>query len=216
MHPAVFEELRIPVDNTSLLGDLVIPKDSNAIVVFSHGSGSSRFSQRNRMVAEYLHQHQLGTLLFDLLTEREDQVYENRFDIELLTKRLVHVTNWLEQLSITRGCRIGYFGASTGAASALKAASELDEIKAVVSRGGRPDLAMENLDQVTAPTLLIVGGLDEQVRQLNEQALQRLAGEKKLVIVPGASHLFPESGKMEQVCKLAAEWFEKYLQPVTV
>jgi putative phosphoribosyl transferase len=207
-------ELEIPVRKTTLRGELVIPLKAEAIVIFSHGSGSSRFSSRNQMVAKYLHQKNFGTLLFDLLTEEEDRQYHNRFDIELLTKRLAGATEWLGTFPAAKDCRIGYFGASTGAASALKAAAVLPQINAVVSRGGRPDLAMKDLHNVEAPTLLIVGSLDYDVLQLNKEAYIQLGCEKKLEVVEGATHLFEESGKMEIVSELAGNWFEKYLEPI--
>lgn len=208
-------EVSIPVGKVTLKGELVIPLKAKAIIIFSHGSGSSRFSSRNQMVAKYLHEKNLGTLLFDLLTEKEDEHYHNRFDISLLTKRLAGATEWLEKLPAAKECRIGYFGASTGAASALKAAAVLPDIYAVVSRGGRPDLAMEDLCNVESPTLLIVGGLDYDVLQLNKEAYMQLECKKKLEIVEGATHLFEESGKMEIVSELAGNWFEKYLTAVS-
>ncbi|HYK76317.1 MAG TPA: dienelactone hydrolase family protein [Daejeonella sp.] len=207
-------ELSIPAGGKILKGDLIIPQQAHAIVIFSHGSGSSRLSVRNRKVAEYLHEKNFGTLLFDLLTEEEDQIYSNRFNIDLLASRLSEVTQWLQKLPEAENCRIGYFGASTGAASALQAAAQLAEINAVVSRGGRPDLAMNYLAQVKAPTLLIVGGRDTEVIMLNKQAFERLNCPKELVIVEGATHLFEEAGKMDQVAQLAAQWFEKYLQTI--
>ena len=210
------EEVSIPAGKVSLPGDLTIPLKANAIIIFSHGSGSSRFSKRNQMVAKYLHEKNLGTLLFDLLTEEEDRHYYNRFDIDLLTKRLVLATEWLEKLPIAKNSRIGYFGASTGAASALKAAAVLPLVGAVISRGGRPDLAMEDLHNVEAPTLLIVGSLDYDVLQLNNEAYMKLECEKKFEVVDGATHLFEEPGKMEIVSELAANWFGKYLTVVKV
>jgi putative phosphoribosyl transferase len=210
------KEVNIPAGKVIVHGELIIPEKAKAIVIFSHGSGSSRFSKRNQQVAKYLQEKKLGTLLFDLLTEEEDQFYHNRFDIDLLTKRLAGATEWLERLPAANDCRIGYFGASTGAASALKAAAFLPHIGAVVSRGGRPDLAMNNLPNVEAPTLLIVGSLDDEVLQLNKEAYEKLECEKKLEVVEGASHLFEEPGTMEIVSKLAANWFEKYLTPVAV
>ena len=209
------KEVSIPVGKLTVQGELIIPLKAKAIVIFSHGSGSSRFSKRNQMVAKYLNEKNLGTLLFDLLTEEEDKHYPNRFNIDLLTKRLVGATEWLEELPAAKDCRIGYFGASTGAASALKAAAILPHISAVVSRGGRPDLAMDELKNVEAPTLLIVGSLDYDVLQLNKEAYIQLGCEKKFEVIQGASHLFEEQGMMEKVCELAAAWFEKYLQPVT-
>jgi dienelactone hydrolase len=195
---------------------LIIPLKADAIVIFSHGSGSSRFSKRNQAVAKYIQQKNMGTWLFDLLTKEEDQHYHNRFDINLLTKRLAGATEWLERLPAAKNCRIGYFGASTGAASALQAAALLPSVKAVVSRGGRPDLAMDVLRNVEAPTLLIVGSLDYDVLKLNQQAYITLECIKKLEIVKGATHLFEEQGMMEIVAELAAGWFGKYLKQVSV
>lgn len=203
-------------DNVILQGLLTIPEKAPAIIIFSHGSGSSRFSKRNRLVAEYLNGKNFGTLLFDLLTTEEDKFYDYRFNIELLTKRLASATGWLEKFPSAKDCRIGYFGASTGAASALAAAANLSQIGAVVSRGGRPDLAMDNLMGVEAPVLLIVGSLDTEVLELNKDAYRKLHCEKKLEVVDGATHLFEEPGTMDKVSKLAAAWFQKYLQPVKV
>jgi pimeloyl-ACP methyl ester carboxylesterase len=207
--------LEIPVEEASVQGELIIPVDAHLIVVFAHGSGSSRFSPRNQMVANYLLQLNFGTFLFDLLTREEDQTYSNRFNIELLAKRLIIATGWLQQQEVTKGLYYSYFGASTGAAAALMAAAALPQITAVVSRGGRPDLAMESLASVKAPTLLIVGSLDHQVLELNRKALDRLTSDKKLEIVKGATHLFEEPGTMEEVCSLAASWFENHMQPVS-
>jgi dienelactone hydrolase len=209
------QEVNIPVGKVILTGEVSIPVKAKAIIVFSHGSGSSRFSKRNQMVAEYLHEKNFGTLLFDLLTEEEDKKYYNRFDIDLLTKRLAGATEWLERFPAAKDCRIGYFGASTGAASALKAAAILSQVSAVVSRGGRPDLVMDELHNVDAPTLLIVGSLDYDVMQLNKEAYIQLECEKKFEVIEGASHLFEEPGMMEKVCEKAASWFEKYLYPVS-
>jgi putative phosphoribosyl transferase len=214
MEHRYLNEVTVPIGNAVLEGELCIPLNAGAVVIFSHGSGSSRFSIRNQAVARYLHEKQFGTLLLDLLTRQEDMHYHNRFDIGLLTKRLAGATGWLEKFPAAKDCRIGFFGASTGAASALRAASYLPGIGAVVSRGGRPDLAMESLPLVKAPTLLIVGSLDQDVLVLNRKAYAQLGGEKKLEIVEGATHLFEEPGKMDIVSKLAAGWFEKYLQPV--
>ena len=205
-------EVSFQVNTISLKGELALPQETNAIVVFSHGSGSSRFSKRNRMVANYLNEKKFGTLLFDLLTEEEDQDYYNRFDIELLTKRLAGAVEWLEKFPAAKECRIGFFGASTGAASALQAAAGLPQIGAVVSRGGRPDLGMKHLARVKAPTLLIIGSLDHEVLEMNREAYKQLSSEKKLEVVEGATHLFEEPGKMEIVSELAGNWFEKYLR----
>jgi putative phosphoribosyl transferase len=207
-------EVQIPIKNVTVGGHLIIPNDAQIIVLFAHGSGSGRFSPRNQMVADYLKERQLGTLLFDLLTTEEDQNYNNRFNIELLAQRLIVATEWLQNQSIAKGLYLSYFGASTGAAAALIAASALPHITAVVSRGGRPDLALESLPNVKAPTLLIVGSKDKQVLAFNQKALARLICEKKLEIVEGATHLFEEPGTMEQVCSLAASWFQNHNQPV--
>jgi putative phosphoribosyl transferase len=206
----------IPVDRVTLQGDLCLPEGADGLVIFAHGSGSSRQSPRNRRVAAALRNTGLGTLLFDLLTEDESAVdevtAELRFNIPFLAKRLVAVTEWLEEQPLARKFPIGYFGASTGAAAALVAAADLPGcVSAVVSRGGRPDLAMNSLKKVKAPTLLIVGGADTQVIELNRLALQRLETAKELAIVPGATHLFEEPGAMEEVERLAAAWFLKYL-----
>lgn len=210
-------EVRIPVDSIYLEGKLSIPEGARGIVVFVHGSGSSRHSPRNQYVANELQKGGLGTLLFDLLTveeERVDMITRHlRFDIELLSKRLVDVTGWLLSRQDTQNLNIGYFGASTGAAAALIAAKEYaDIIKAVVSRGGRPDLAENTLMYVKAPTLLIVGGRDTEVINLNRWALDRIVIlEKELRIIPGATHLFEEQGALEEVARLAGEWFKRYL-----
>ena len=205
----------ITLRNIELKGILNIPAKPRGIVLFSHGSGSSRLSPRNQFVARQLNHHHFATLLFDLLTRDEDLVYENRFDIELLTRRLVEVTRWIMDQKDTAGLPIGYFGASTGAASALKAAAELgDRISAIVSRGGRPDLAgKKELQRVKAPTLLIVGEWDDVVITLNSDAYERLSGEKSLVIISGATHLFEEEGALEKVTEVSAQWFETYLKP---
>lgn len=206
------QEIDITVRGVLLKGDLVMPGAPQGLVIFSHGSGSSRFSPRNRAVAESLNREGFATLLFDLLTEEEDSIYENRFDIELLTNRLVEVTHWLKSNSSTALLPMGYFGASTGAASALRAAAVMGNgIQAVVSRGGRPDLAMKELPRVQAATLLIVGALDEPVITLNRQAFQQLKGEKQLQIVQGATHLFEEPGKLETVAAMAAAWYRQHL-----
>lgn len=196
----------------SLKGNLKIPDQPKAFVIFSHGSGSSRFSSRNRHVSEILNKYGIATLLTDLLTEQEDLYYENRFNIDLLTDRLVTVTNFVSSFPELQTLKTGYFGASTGAASAIKAATELKEnIYAVVSRGGRPDLAGESLSELKASTLLIVGSLDTDVILLNKQAYDHLKCEKELTIVEGASHLFEELGKLNEVAQLAVKWFTKYL-----
>src|SRR3970040_2379351 len=205
-------EIDIPLTSVTLKGDLVIPENATGIVVFSHGSGSSRFSTRNRMVAELIQKQNIGTLLFDLLTEEEDQIYENRFNIDLLVSRLIETTEWLMEYDEVKGLPIGYFGASTGAASALRAAAYFGEtIKAVVSRGGRPDLALSALRQVAAPTLLIVGGMDVPVIGMNKMAFDELRSVKEMKIVPGATHLFEEPGKLLEVANLAISWYKRHL-----
>jgi dienelactone hydrolase len=210
------KEVSINLGKVSLPGDLLIPSNAKGVVLFSHGSGSSRFSTRNQMVAKFLHRKNFGTLLFDLLTEHEDKEVYNRFNIDLLTRRLKGATQWFKQQPEVRDLSIGYFGASTGAASALKAAAVIPEVQAVVSRGGRADLAFEDLHKVKAPTLLIVGSLDHDVLLLNKMAYTHLVCEKRLEIVEGASHLFEERGTMEKVCELATEWFGKNLKSVVI
>jgi len=220
MKAGVIEEegyVRLTADGVSLHGNLLITEGAKGLVAFAHGSGSGRHSPRNRYVARVLHHAGLATLLFDLLTleeEAEDLITgKQRFDINLLARRLIGVTDWLQSNDSTRRLSLGYFGASTGAAAALVAAAKrVDIISAVVSRGGRPDLAAPVLDRVKAPTLLIVGGLDSPVIDMNRQALARLQVEKKLVIIPGATHLFEEPGTLEQVAELARDWFVKYLK----
>jgi pimeloyl-ACP methyl ester carboxylesterase len=204
--------VRIPVGPVSLEGRLVVPGKALGLVIFVHGSGSSRYSPRNVFVAESLRRRRLATLLFDLLTGEEDRTYMNRFNIDLIAGRTAAVTEWIGRQSQVGGLQVGYFGASTGSAAALKAAARAGRrIGAVVSRGGRPDLAMEDLPRVTAPTLLIVGGRDVQVRELNQAAYERLGGEKDLRIVPGAGHLFEEEGALEQVARMAGDWFCRHL-----
>ena len=209
-------EIRIPAGRAVLSGNLTIPENAVALVLFAHGSGSSRHSPRNQFVARVLNRAGLGTLLLDLLTPEEEalDIYtrEHRFNIGLLAERLVHATNWARQQDQTRDLRIGYFGSSTGAAAALVAAAELpQDVDAVVSRGGRPDLAGNALPKVQAPTLLIVGGNDDIVIELNEMARDQMRCEVKLEIIPGATHLFEEPGALEQVAKLASDWFVDHL-----
>lgn len=207
----------IPVGQIELPGELVIPQNASSLAIFSHGSGSSRLSPRNNFVARELHKAGIGTLLFDLLTPVEDEYYSNRFEIDLLTSRLVEATKYIESLKECKGMNVGYFGASTGAASALKAAAERPGmIHAVVSRGGRPDLAGESLKSVKAPTLLIVGQADPEVIKLNKRAFELLRCTKDLVIVKNATHLFEEPGTLEEVARLASEWFTKHLQPLEI
>jgi putative phosphoribosyl transferase len=212
-------EVRIPAGRAVLDGNLTIVDQTNALVLFAHGSGSSRHSPRNQFVARTLNDAGLATLLFDLLTQEEESVdlytREHRFDIGSLAERLLYATKWTKQQKEIANLRIGYFGSSTGAAAALIAAAELtDETGAVVSRGGRPDLAGDALPRVKAPTLLIVGGDDEVVIELNEQARARMNCECKIDIIPGATHLFEEPGTLEQVAKLASDWFVTHLNRV--
>jgi putative phosphoribosyl transferase len=204
--------VRISADSMALEGNLSLPENATALVLFAHGSGSSRHSPRNQFVARTLNNAGLATLLFDLLTPEEEAIdartAELRFNIGLLAERLVHATKWAKQQEQTRDLRIGYFGSSTGGGAALVAAAEVpQDVGAVVSRGGRPDLAGEALPKVQAPTLLIVGGNDDVVIELNEQARDRMRREVKLEIVPGATHLFEELGALEKVAKLASDWF---------
>jgi putative phosphoribosyl transferase len=220
--------VQIPADRVTLEGELSLPQDSRGVVVFAHGSGSSRHSPRNQFVARMLQASGIGTLLLDLLTQPEELVDLRtryfRFDINLLAERLMHASRWLEESAEWIGnqahpehLRLGYFGASTGGGAALMAAAALGErIGAVVSRGGRPDLAgPAALAKVKSPTLLIVGGLDEQVIELNKDAYAQMNCEKELQIVPGATHLFEEPGTLDKVAQLAADWFQRYLPPPT-
>lgn len=211
------QPVQIAIGQTVLDGDLTIPQEARGLVLFAHGSGSSRNSPRNKYVAQLLQEDGFATLLMDLLTRREEAIDEQtrhlRFDIPMLAARLVGATDWLLANPATRTLPIGCFGASTGGAAALIAAAERpNAIRAVVSRGGRPDLAGEALARVQAPTLLIVGGHDRQVILLNEQALAQLGtSEKQLAIVPNATHLFEEEGALEEVARLASDWFVRYL-----
>lgn len=209
-------EMQVPVGEVTLSGDLAIPEKLRGVVVFAHGSGSSRHSPRNRRVAQALQDGGMATLLLDLLTAREESIdartAQLRFDIDLLARRLSGSITWALERPQLRGVRLGCFGASTGAAAALVAAAERPgEVSAVVSRGGRPDLAGDALSRVQAPTLLIVGGADHLVIGLNQDALVELRCEKQLEIVPGATHLFEEAGALDEVARLARLWFEKYL-----
>jgi alpha-beta hydrolase superfamily lysophospholipase len=206
------EEVLVSIDGVELEGELIVPGGATGLVAFAHGSGSSRKSPRNRSVAAVLRERGLATLLFDLLTEAEDQSREARFDIDLLTDRLVGATAWLRSHAGTRDLRPGYFGSSTGAAAALRAAARPgSDVGAVVSRGGRVDLASAVLSDVGAPTRLIVGGADTQVLELNRQAFEQLTCEKELSVVEGAGHLFEGAGELEEVATLAADWFERHL-----
>jgi putative phosphoribosyl transferase len=207
-------EITIPAGGANLAGALSLPEHAHTLVLFVHGSGSSRHSPRNQFVAGTLNNAGLATLLFDLLTPNEERIdsytAEFRFNIELLAERLSHATKWTKAQANTRDLRCGYFGSSTGAAAALVAAAEFLDVAAVVSRGGRPDLAGEALPKVQAPTLLIVGGKDEVVITLNEQTQREMRAEVKLEIVPGATHLFEEPGALDRVAKLATDWFLRH------
>ena len=210
-------DVQITAGSLLLNGELKIPENATGVVLFVHGSGSSRHSPRNQYVARVIRSSGVGTLLFDLLTREEEEIdnytREFRFDINLLARRLVGATKWLAGETETSHLRPGYFGASTGGGAALVAAAELGgKIGAVVSRGGRPDLAGPALGHVKAPTLLIVGGLDGPVIRMNEEAYAQLGCDKELKIIPGATHLFEEPGKLEEVASLAAKWFLKHLQ----
>jgi dienelactone hydrolase len=209
--------MSIPVEGGLLEGELVVPERTSGIVIFAHGSGSSRHSPRNQYVARTIRESGTGTLLMDLLTAEEEQVdmvtRRFRFDTGLLANRLVSTARFVSHLSETRSLRVGFFGASTGAGAALVAAAELgEEVGAVVSRGGRPDLAGESLARVTSPTLLLVGGRDEPVIELNKRAYDQLRCKKELKIIPGATHLFEERGALDEVARLAADWFKKHFR----
>jgi putative phosphoribosyl transferase len=209
-------DVQIQAGNAVLSGNLTIPENPVALVVFAHGSGSGRHSPRNQFVARTLNDAGLATLLFDLLTQHEEAIDihtgEHRFNIGLLAERLVHATRWAKQQEQTRDLRLGYFGSSTGGGAALVAAAEIpQDVGAVVSRGGRPDLAGDALPKVQAPTLLIVGGKDDIVIELNEMARDQMRCEVKLEIVPGATHLFEEPGALEKVAKLGSDWFSRHL-----
>jgi len=209
------QAIEIRAKGATLKGDLRIPKEACGLILFAHGSGSSRHSPRNQYVAGVLHDAGYATLLFDLLTEAEERIdrstAELRFDIDMLADRLVQATAWIAGQQEFKGMKMGYFGASTGAAAALMATVRVKGVAAVVSRGGRPDLAGAALSRVTAPVLLIVGGEDRDVLALNEAAAARLTSENKLEVIPGASHLFEEPGAMEQVAQMARMWFERFL-----
>ena len=216
--PGETRNVLIPAGAVTMRGDLTLPARPHGLIVFAHGSGSSRHSPRNRMVAEHLNRGGFGTLLFDLLTEREeagDTAGRLRFAIDFLAGRLIEATDWVASRAETRAMRLGYFGASTGAAAALVAAvSRRPFIDAIVSRGGRPDLAGGHLREVAAPTLLIVGGADMEVLRLTQPALIRLGSStKELKIIPGATHLFEEPGALMEVSALALDWFARYLRP---
>ncbi len=214
---AISREVMIPVESVTLPGELSVSYQAEGLVLFAHGSGSGRHSPRNQYVAQVIREAGVGTLLFDLLTREEEKIdlrtRHLRFDIDLLANRLVGATEWVRKQKDTSRLRIGYFGASTGGGAALVAAAEMgDEISAVVSRGGRPDMAGAALPRVVSPTLLIVGGFDDVIIRLNEEALGKLQCVKELKIVPGATHLFEEPGKLEEVALLAADWFKRHLR----
>jgi dienelactone hydrolase len=209
-------QVQVMMESGTLEGNLSVPENAGGVVLFAHGSGSSRYSPRNQFVAHVLQEAGFATLLIDLLAvdeeEQDQQTAHLRFDINLLSKRVVDATNWLTTQSTTANLKIGYFGASTGAAAALVAATERPlAVGAVVSRGGRPDLAGSSLTQVQAPTLLVVGSKDTQVLELNRMALSLLRSEKQIEVVPGATHLFEEPGAFEKVARLAGDWFKRYL-----
>ncbi len=209
-------DIKIPVGGVEVEGNLTLPHDCHGIVAFAHGSGSSRFSTRNQYVAKMFNAQKIGTLLFDLLTAEEESVdevtAEYRFNIPLLAERLIGATQWLRNDPTAKQFKLGYFGASTGAAAALIAAAKLpDAVVAVVSRGGRPDLAGDYLPAVKAPTLLLVGGWDSEVIELNHQAQSQMRNENKLTIIPEATHLFEEPGKLEEVAKASIEWFQRFM-----
>jgi putative phosphoribosyl transferase len=215
------QDIHISADDLDLAADLLLPEHARGLVLFAHGSGSSRYSPRNRRVAEVLNRGSVGSILVDLLTEEEEvfdaQTAKLRFDIELLTRRLAAITNWISDEESLNGLELGYFGASTGAAAALSAAALLpDAVRAVVSRGGRPDLAGAHLRGVHAPCLFIVGGDDDVVLQLNREAIAQLPRDtvRRLEIIPGATHLFEEPGALDQVAELARDWFQRYLKIV--
>ena len=204
-------QVRLNLGRVQLDGILELPPGARSAVVFAHGSGSGRLSPRNNYVARVIREAGLGTLLFDLLTSEEDRDYHNRFDIDLLAERLAAASGWLLGQAGNL-VSLGYFGASTGAAAALQASVERPEVRAIVSRGGRPDLAADCLGSIRAPTLLVVGGRDEEVLMLNRQAFVRIPAEKDLIIIPGATHLFEEPGALEEVTRVATAWFGRFLE----
>jgi dienelactone hydrolase len=206
------KEIKIGFEEGTIYADLFMPQKAKGLVIFSHGSGSSRKSPRNRFVAGELSKHSFASLLADLLTEREDTVYSNRFDINLLTRRLIDLTTYARNMQELKDLPIGYFGASTGAASAIRAAAhEENIIKAVVSRGGRPDLAGDDIQKLQCPTLLMVGSLDYPVIELNHSAYSRMQCKREMMLINGATHLFEEAGTLEKVAEAAGDWFDKYL-----
>jgi putative phosphoribosyl transferase len=203
--------VNIKINSVIIEGELTIPEGAIGLVLFAHGSGSSRFSPRNNFVAQILQKEKLATLLVDLLTKQEDLSYESRFDINLLSERLIEITNWLKETDETKNLNIGYFGASTGAAAAIKAATKTN-VSAIVSRGGRVDLADKELSEINTPVLLIVGENDDFVIEVNQYALKKINCTKELSIIPDATHLFEEPGTLEEVAKQAAAWFLRFLR----
>lgn len=211
--PEIKKILNIKLYSVILEGELTVPENASGLVIFVHGSGSSRFSPRNNYVAKVLQETNLATFLVDLLTKTEDLDYEYRFNIDLLTQRLIEITEQLRTNDETRGLKIGYFGASTGAAAAIKAATtEKNDISAIVSRGGRVDLAENQLSEIEAPILLIVGEKDDFVIEVNKEALKKIKYTKKISVIPNATHLFEEPGTLEEVAREAAQWFSTYLK----
>lgn len=214
MNPALIQLVSLPVNGLHIEGMLELPANAGGLVLFAHGSGSSRHSPRNNFVARELREKGIGTLLLDLLTVAEDLDYDTRFNIPLLTRRLLVATQWIKLHPPTKDLMLGYFGASTGAAAALQAAAVLsDDITAIVSRGGRPDLAgQQNLTRVTSPTLLLVGGRDEEVIELNYRAYALLSCTKEMIVIPCATHLFVEPGALQEVARQATSWFIQHLK----
>lgn len=208
------EEIKIPLGNITLTGELVVPPNAEGIIIFSNEGDISYKNAKNRIIAEYLRKNNFGTLLFNPLTEGESINNNNHFNISLLSKRLISVTEWVADLDIAQNCKLAYFGENTGAAVALKAASYLPYINALVSHSGRPDLVAELLHKIKAPTLLIVEGLDDEIVQLNRKALQELCYNKKLEVLQGISHLFEDPGAVNKVAALANNWFKRYLRTV--
>lgn len=206
MAESKIEPIEIKLRSVWLNGTFFRCFGSKKLVIFAHGSGSSRLSPRNITVAKYFLTRKISSFLFDLLTEEEDKFYENRFEIDLISNRLIEMTRWLKSQKNMKNVEFSFFGSSTGVAGALKASLKLPEIKSIISRGGRPDLVIKDLPKIKTPTLLIVGELDDEVLELNKKAYEVLGGIKKLEIVPGATHLFEESGKLEEVSKLAVDW----------
>lgn len=205
------KEVSIPVEDIRLKGDLCIPENSKAIIMFVHGGSSSKLNKRNQMEAQYLNKNRFGTLQLDLLNLEEAKNYQNRFKVELLSERLIAASLWLEKFTAELGIPIAYFGSSTGAAVALHAAIRLPQIYAVAIRGGRPDLVVKELPFLNTPTLFMVGSLDSMVLQLNKNAFKHVACEKELKVIDGATHLFDEPGKLEMVTNYALEWFSNYI-----